>query len=442
MNARRAIDLLTGLFLLFGNPLWAQGPSVWRITEEQGLPSQVLYSMVQDSIGYLWLATENGIAKFDGQQFTLVEDPNFPLGEVLSLRIDPLGRIWFMSLNGRLGYILDGQLYGFKPDEFTDDLEIIDFLWTAQSLWVNTKQSAGYHFFRYDLIGDSLAHQAAFVQFEENDQRRLFLLENGEIGSLFQNTIQRFSHEDQQFKRSISASFPEKIWRILGYSEDFLLLLSKSRLYSFKDSTLREVPLVEPLERNDFMFKKGNLLLITGKRGIYQYIQKEGLWEYKASLLPQISPNFIFQDRENNLWIGGNGSGLWMIPDLNIHLYQSSSKEENSIHVGCFEKQSNELLFVGYQNGELGQFELKADTLFYTPLPFHAQNGDFRAIRRQKEGRNFLIIENGRLNSLSPQFDKRWQITNNIKATALFQDTLWIANHLGIGQVAAGPSFV
>ena len=38
-------------------------------TSESGLPNSQIYSIYQDSRGFIWIATENGLARFDGMDF-------------------------------------------------------------------------------------------------------------------------------------------------------------------------------------------------------------------------------------------------------------------------------------------------------------------------------------------------------------------------------------
>lgn len=42
-------------------------------TDENGLPQNSVKSIVADSIGYIWLATERGLARFDGKHFTIFD---------------------------------------------------------------------------------------------------------------------------------------------------------------------------------------------------------------------------------------------------------------------------------------------------------------------------------------------------------------------------------
>ena len=41
----------------------------YRVSE--GLPSDVVKAVAQDSLGYFWIATDDGLVKFDGTDFTV-----------------------------------------------------------------------------------------------------------------------------------------------------------------------------------------------------------------------------------------------------------------------------------------------------------------------------------------------------------------------------------
>ena len=50
----------------------AQEYSIENLTTKDGLPSNIVYDIQQDEIGYLWIATEKGLAKFDGDHFSFI----------------------------------------------------------------------------------------------------------------------------------------------------------------------------------------------------------------------------------------------------------------------------------------------------------------------------------------------------------------------------------
>jgi len=48
----------------------AQDYQLKKYRVENGLPSDVIKAVTQDSIGYYWIATDEGLVKYDGIQFT------------------------------------------------------------------------------------------------------------------------------------------------------------------------------------------------------------------------------------------------------------------------------------------------------------------------------------------------------------------------------------
>ena len=49
---------------------------LWRL--EDGLPQISVWSVLQDARGYLWIGTEEGVARFDGLEFTVFETSAHP----------------------------------------------------------------------------------------------------------------------------------------------------------------------------------------------------------------------------------------------------------------------------------------------------------------------------------------------------------------------------
>ncbi len=85
---------------------------VWQ--SQDGLPSNVVRSVVQASDGYLWVATAEGIARFDGFDFELIE----PEGELRRYRLafsrlfaTAGGDVWAATYQGGLFRARKGKLY-------------------------------------------------------------------------------------------------------------------------------------------------------------------------------------------------------------------------------------------------------------------------------------------------------------------------------------------
>ncbi len=84
-----------------------------RWTAEQGgLPDNNVYDIHQDSRGYLWLATESGLLRFDGSRFVIYDARNTPglRGSVRCLEPDGQGGLWVGTAEGLLHRAVNGEL--------------------------------------------------------------------------------------------------------------------------------------------------------------------------------------------------------------------------------------------------------------------------------------------------------------------------------------------
>ncbi|HEY0460273.1 MAG TPA: two-component regulator propeller domain-containing protein [Pyrinomonadaceae bacterium] len=64
---------------------------------ERGFPGGTIYSISQSSDGFLWIATDKGLIRFDGINFSLLtnrEIPSLPAGAILGLTADADGNLW------------------------------------------------------------------------------------------------------------------------------------------------------------------------------------------------------------------------------------------------------------------------------------------------------------------------------------------------------------
>ena len=77
----------------------------WQI--ENGLPQNSVQAVLQDRQGYLWLATQGGVARFDGVRFVVFDRSNteaFQRENTLALAEDRDGTIWIGTDSGLLRY--------------------------------------------------------------------------------------------------------------------------------------------------------------------------------------------------------------------------------------------------------------------------------------------------------------------------------------------------
>jgi ligand-binding sensor domain-containing protein len=110
MPVYRYIALLCFLLILFRQGK-SQVPQKYAFTHyklSDGLASNVVNDVVQDNAGYMWLSTNNGLQRFDGNGFVTFHSEagnaaTLPSDEVTKLFKDRNGQLWVATVNNKVG---------------------------------------------------------------------------------------------------------------------------------------------------------------------------------------------------------------------------------------------------------------------------------------------------------------------------------------------------
>ena len=93
---------------------------------ENGLPQNTVQTIVQTQDGYLWIGTQEGLARFDGLNFTVFDKENTPAfksNDIRALHEDKQGRLWISTSYG-LVCRHNGQFNSFTVNEGLPDNSI------------------------------------------------------------------------------------------------------------------------------------------------------------------------------------------------------------------------------------------------------------------------------------------------------------------------------
>ncbi len=84
----------------------AQNSNVFNLNIHTGLPANHVYTSLTDHNGYLWLATTNGVVKYNGYEVKIfTTSDGLPTDDVWQLVEDTKGRIWLGCIANKIGYI-------------------------------------------------------------------------------------------------------------------------------------------------------------------------------------------------------------------------------------------------------------------------------------------------------------------------------------------------
>src|SRR6266436_8682269 len=111
---------------------------------ENGLPQNTIHSITQAKDGYVWIATEEGLARFDGIRFAIFDKQNTPELKSNDIRVlleDRRGALWIGTADG-LVRLLDGKFTTFTTQDGLPS-NVIDALSVGQGESLAVATAAG-----------------------------------------------------------------------------------------------------------------------------------------------------------------------------------------------------------------------------------------------------------------------------------------------------------
>ncbi len=134
------------LVILATVELSAQELSFSYITSEDGISQSEVYCFLQDSGGYMWIGTLDGLNRYDGyivKSFQMSEEDTNGLihNTIYSLAEDKFGRIWIGTAEGLNMYNPETQLMLAVPNFFSGkQINIVALLADERNLWIGTSK--------------------------------------------------------------------------------------------------------------------------------------------------------------------------------------------------------------------------------------------------------------------------------------------------------------
>lgn len=280
-----------------------------KYTTNEGLVNNVVRKIFQDSKGFLWICTMEGLSKYDGNHFTNFTERNgLSHNMVNDLAETEDGGLYVSMNNGSVDVIKNDMVSRkeiFKDvviNKFTrlsngDLLGLTDNDGIVEVDPSGVKQlshPAGISFFNMAPVNDSLIavasgpspvfiydHQFHVKAFEKNP---------------FNNASSNFLYKDQQNNVWLCTSNGLKL---ISIDQNTGKLIFKDPPAPFNSPLLNQANISSILQQQngDFWIGTDNgLVNILPNKKIVLFTEKNGL--------PNRIINYMFNDRENNLWIG------------------------------------------------------------------------------------------------------------------------------------------
>jgi len=319
---------------------------------DQGLPSSELYRIIQDKKGYLWIASDNGVTRFDGNRFKHYSTEQGLIDNVV-LHLAELndGSILCATLSNRLYVLKSDSVFPFKnefifrnqinSEEIPNDLHVWDN--GTVGLGVNSSGTS------------LLTEEGKIIPGFKNEGKGIWVSElNQEVIAGIWTTELEFStgftivySKDGQLK-SFEIAQEDLIYGPSRATlfEGSLVVSNGNNLYSIdKEGKVNTTRLKTTIYCLNSSANHG-LLVGTSQKGIHQYKSLQDLWQGNAdNWLSSTSVTDLLTIDGGGIWASSLDNGLYFIPSPDI---TCTSFSEGLIGIT---KNNNEILAIGRHSG-------------------------------------------------------------------------------------------
>lgn len=294
----RIVSLFFISFILgFCANIVAQNPFIRHYTTSDGLPTNTIYQIYQDSHKFLWFTSDAGVIKYDGSNFiSYRKKDGLSSNDVVRIKEDTRGRIWFFNYNASVNYLYENKIYNGKNAPFLNSLKGMGFF--------------------LDFFTDS--HQN--IKFY-NWQREIFSLDtNNNVSKklIFSNISYKLPLVEKNYDiirvSYLNISLPDEltIWSSTGIYKE---IISQEKI-SVLDSNLCCID-VFPARNNTNYVKR---CVYQKQTNLYELLKVTGNFQKETISLPFNAQKIktVLEDSEGYLWIAAYEEGVFCIKNNKV----------------------------------------------------------------------------------------------------------------------------
>jgi len=381
---------------------------VW--TQEHGLPQDTIRAIAQSADGYLWLGTDEGLARFDGYEFVVFDKDHgdLPSNSITALASAGDGSLWIGTSSGLIEY-RDRQFRTFTTKQGLPDDAITALyedhegtLWIVAGVYLSRYQDGKFTNFtpggelplasvrqicedrHHDLwvagfsavvkmsdgkfvtVLDAKALNGDIVTSMLADRHDNFWIggNNGVIVRSPGGQIRRYGERDGLPNNLVRALWEDRDGNIWAGTNAGIARLKDQRFVGTLEGDSRGRELVRCL----FEDREGNLW-VGSNSGLSRYREAAFTVFGKSEGLPSDEPNTVFQDHAGRIWVGFHDSGLMQLSPETNRVFTTRDGLPNNEIFSIRETRGGDLL-IGARGG-LARMHGGRFTTFVPPDPLN-----------------------------------------------------------------------
>ncbi|WP_298767442.1 sensor histidine kinase [uncultured Polaribacter sp.] len=349
----------------------AQQPVSIHLTEKDGLPDIEFYDILEDKKGFIWLAADKGLYRYDGKTYKLFTHPKKRGRSLFGLTLDDKGNVWANNLAGQFFYTENDSLRLFK--DFKNIKNLVDFYIYKNHLIIQ-------NFGKVVSVNIDTKEQVAVLE----NNSILYLKDintnpNPNGFYLYINDALKFT-KDVQFKKTEQLHLSKlSDLKVRGFRNFFRY--KNTFYYFFKTEVLANTELfklgtkdIKKLETptrisNSFInhiYTIHNKLWVLTNKGVFICSLENNTLKIEKSYFNNLFITDLLVDKNNNYWFTTLKNGVFVMPNLALKKIEIPE----NLGVTRLEKlNKNELLFATLKH-EIFKYSLNTDALEKKKITF------------------------------------------------------------------------
>ena len=400
-SINKIIPILILLIFASSQKIFSQYSSLSfdRFRIENGLSNNSVNSIAQTNDGFLWVATNDGLNRFNGESFkkfkyNFNDTTSLPENYVMSLLVASDGTLWIGTWgSGLVKFNFAFETFNKIEKNNSDFVQTI-FEDKYGNIWYGTENG---ELKKYNLKNNKIENfKNLFLQQNVIPISHITSIVEDEFGVIWfgtynsglysfnptTKTIEQFVNDFQNENSILSNG----VWNIYKNGNNIFLLSTLNGLDEFNHRTKKFNHSPFSTNKNKGLFKSLTRQTIIDKKGriwiaLYDYvglllIEKNNLNQFETHLLKNEDDNlksisndrikFIFEDLKNNIWVATE-NGLNKLPvTKNFIQYRHYPIRDKSIGgriVNSLFESDDKILWVGIGGGGFDKIDLKTNII-------------------------------------------------------------------------------
>lgn len=333
--------------------------SHWEMKD--GLPSDDIRYLLQDTKGYIWIATFQGLVRFDGIRFVTYKvqnTPNLPNNLINCLFEDSQKRLWLGHDTGELSVLENGRILQTAiPDSWKGTP--IDRIAEAPNGTIIALNRDGH-------LLPVQSYQAGEIHSSTSDNKPFDLVTDNSGNLWISTNTQVYQLEVSDTTLSEGLTSPVQLTNeahiFAGKGNNLWIATINNLIQIDTDTANIKKQVRQNIRENSWtpqwlMRRNETIVAATFTRGLFQLARDGQVSYFNSEMgLPIDWISSIAEDRQGNLWIGTGGQGLACLRSPKIESIAPADNWEDRPIKALFQD-STGTVWIGTEGASLYQYD-------------------------------------------------------------------------------------